>query len=314
MPWVPYACYGEICSCLWSLIHAIVIISCIQYSPNAHRKSFDLVLLQVKDFLLRPMRDMPGQRTLFDHKAHAAHQVAPAELYPALAQQQQQPSPPQQQQEQQLLPQQEQQEQQEQPQQPLQPQPQQQSLPPLPLQQRQLGRPGSGTAVAAGSTGKARSLYDSAAVMSPDHGLAHEPAAAAAAGAAGAAVAGGAGAAVAAQQGGKGAGPAAAAAAAAGVRSPGDVRAHQVAAALRAQCDMLKGPPKTTADDPQGFVGSFFRWAGFCGLLVGLDRVLWAASSGGQDFVGSFFRWAGFCGLLVGLDRVLWAAFSGGQG
>jgi hypothetical protein len=41
--------------------------------------------------------------------------------------------------------------------------------------------------------------------------------------------------------------------------SPENKRAHAMAASLRAACDLLKGPPKTTADDPQGFVGSFFR-------------------------------------------------------
>jgi len=46
--------------------------------------------LQVKDFLLKPMRDLPGQRTLFDHRAHAPAAVAPSELYPTLAGQQQQ--------------------------------------------------------------------------------------------------------------------------------------------------------------------------------------------------------------------------------
>jgi hypothetical protein len=46
--------------------------------------------------------------------------------------------------------------------------------------------------------------------------------------------------------------------------SPEDQAAQAKAASLRAACDLLKGPPKTTADDPQGFVGSFFR----CGYAI----------------------------------------------
>uniref|UniRef100_A0A383W0I0 DNA polymerase kappa n=1 Tax=Tetradesmus obliquus TaxID=3088 RepID=A0A383W0I0_TETOB len=47
-------------------------------------------LLPTKDFLLQTMRDLPGQRQLFEFRAHAAAALAPQEMYPALQQQQQQ--------------------------------------------------------------------------------------------------------------------------------------------------------------------------------------------------------------------------------
>ena len=62
------------------------------------------------------------------------------------------------------------------------------------------------------------------------------------------------------------AGPSAAAAVSgSGPMSPEDQVAQAKAASLRAACDLLKGPPKTTADDPQGFVSSFFRCVWFGG-------------------------------------------------
>jgi anti-sigma-K factor RskA len=132
----------------------------------------------VKDFLLRPVRDQPGQRQLFEYSSHAAPALAAEQVYPTLAQQQQQ-------QQEQLLQQEQELQQLEQP---VQQQQQQQQQLEQPVQQQQ-------------QLLLLRANRD-------DNSL---------------------------------------------------EAAQATAAALRASCEVLKGPPRSSAADPQGFVGTFFK-------------------------------------------------------
>ncbi|KAF8057676.1 REV1 [Scenedesmus sp. PABB004] len=166
-------------------------------------------VLPVKDFLLPGLRDAPGQRQLFEFARHAADALAPAEVYPALGQRQQQAQQQQgQQQQEQQQGQQGQQPEREQRGQglqeqsageaelePQQPAPQPQQAPPLQPQQAAPPQPQQAAQQAPPPQPEQASLQ----------------------------------------------------------------AARATAAGLRAACDLLKGPPRSTADDPQGFMGSFFR-------------------------------------------------------
>jgi hypothetical protein len=238
---------------------------------------------QTKDFLLQPMRDLPGQRQLFEFRSHNTAALAPQELYPALLQQQQQQQQETEGEQEELLEQQHHQQQLEQPGQLL-PQPshqhvhlpqqqqampppppvlqqhqppqqqqrgmppkplhqqeqrQQLGMPPLPEQQQQQGMP---------SIPQQQHLPPPPPIPQQQQQLGMLPLPQQQH--------------LLPQQQQQGVLP---------TLQPQQQQQQQrsqdtsleaaqaTAASLRANCDMLKGPPRSTADDPQGFVGSFFK-------------------------------------------------------